>query len=461
MLGGWNSVPLQAASFSHIVAFGDSLTDTGNIFDVTSNPINAALLEFLFPDLDTPVPPPPYFQGRFSDGPVWVERLADRLGLGPVLPTETGGFNYAVGGATTFDDGNIFINLVIPDDVEDQVDDYLNSHTPSGSELFIVEGGANDLLSGGITDPTIPAGYLAGFVNDLYDAGGRHFLVPNLPPIGQIPGEVGGPDETVLDMCAVAFNTNLDSRLDILEQSLIDITIYRVDFFGEVQSGLTDPLAFGFTNVTDAAFNQDTNQVVPNPEEYLFWDDIHPTAAAHLLLGDLAAAAVLPFDMCDFNDDEDCNTSDLQEMIEQGNLVTGVPVVAGNAFDLNEDLAIDQKDIDFWLNEAAAANGYSSPYRRGDADDVGELFPASRDVDITDFNSLAGNFDPAGAAPTSNVWRNGNFDGDEDIDITDFNFLAVNFAPAGYDSAAIVPEPSSTMLILAAVIVVAVFAYRR
>ena len=47
-----------------------------------------------------------------------------------------------------------------------------------------------------------------------------------------------------------------------------------------------------------------------------------------------------------------------------------------------------------------------------------------KDVDITDFNSLATHFDPDGAtAPHS--WTEGNFDGDNDIDITDFNFLAV------------------------------------
>ena len=51
-------------------------------------------------------------------------------------------------------------------------------HTPTGNELFVVEGGANDLVSGGVTDPTIPAASIAGFVTDLYNGGGRHFLVP-------------------------------------------------------------------------------------------------------------------------------------------------------------------------------------------------------------------------------------------------------------------------------------------
>ncbi|MCH2131181.1 MAG: SGNH/GDSL hydrolase family protein [Pirellulaceae bacterium] len=443
----------SAQSFSHLVAFGDSLTDTGNIFDVTSSPFNAVLLGFLFPELDPPIPPPPYFHGRFSNGPVWVEYLSNELGLGSVVPSEQGGWNYAVGGATTFDDGNFFINLFIADDVEDQVDEYLNDHTPTGNELFVVEGGANDLLSGGITDVTVPSGYLIDFISDLYQAGGRHFVVPNLPPLGKIPGEVGGPDEAVLDIRAVNFNAVLASGLDNLERSLTGIEIYPVDFYAEVQSVLANPGAFGFTNVSQMAYDEGTNQVVPNPDEYLFWDDIHPSAFAHELLGLLAAAAVLPAEVCDFDGGTTCDADDLEMMYGQGNLVTGVSVAENNPFDLNSDLLIDQIDLNLWLSEAATVNGYASPYQRGDADGIGSQFPAQRAVDITDFNLLVGNFDPSSINAVTNTWEVGNFDGDTDIDITDFNFVASHFAPTGYISPAPVPEPHSWGICIAAAIV--------
>ena len=42
-----------------LVCFGDSTTDTGNVFKLTGNRW----------------PSPPYYRGRFSDGPIWVERL--------------------------------------------------------------------------------------------------------------------------------------------------------------------------------------------------------------------------------------------------------------------------------------------------------------------------------------------------------------------------------------------------
>ena len=69
------------------------------------------------------------------------------------------------------------------------------------------------------------------------------------------------------------------------------------------------------------------------------------------------------------------------------------------------------------------------------------------DIDITDFNILASNFDDTGASAETNNWTTAGFDADGDIDITDFNFLAANFAPDGYGASA-VPEPSSLLLTL-------------
>jgi len=71
--------------------------------------------------------------------------------------------------------------------------------------------------------------------------------------------------------------------------------------------------------------------------------------------------------------------------------------------------------------------GYATPYLPVDTD-------LDRDIDITDFNNLASNFDPGGANAATNGLSKGNTDGDDDVDITDFNTLATNFAPGGYDA---------------------------
>ena len=44
-----------------LIVFGDSLSDNGNLYAAAG------------------VPGPPYFEGRFSNGPTWVEVLAERL----------------------------------------------------------------------------------------------------------------------------------------------------------------------------------------------------------------------------------------------------------------------------------------------------------------------------------------------------------------------------------------------
>ena len=69
---------------SALLVFGDSLSDVGNAFAQRG----AAAF-----------PCPPHWRGRRCDGPVWVEHLAARLGLPPLLPSLAGGSNHAFGGA--------------------------------------------------------------------------------------------------------------------------------------------------------------------------------------------------------------------------------------------------------------------------------------------------------------------------------------------------------------------------
>jgi len=149
---------------------------------------------------------------------------------------------------------------------------------------------------------------------------------------------------------------------------------------------------------------------------------------------------------CDFTPDAVCDLADINQMFQAGNLVTGV-ITSGDTdrLDLFENDTIDAADITEWLTWAATANGHGSPYLRGDTE-------FDRDVDITDFNTLAANFGSRGAWP---FWNEGNFNGDDNVDITDFNLLAANFAPSGYATSTI-PEPSTMLLASLALILVGV-----
>src|SRR6478735_2958703 len=68
-------------AYSQVVVFGDSLSDTGNVNNQTFgiSPGSA------------------YYQGRFSNGPLWVEDLATSLGVAAPTYSRGGGRDYAFG----------------------------------------------------------------------------------------------------------------------------------------------------------------------------------------------------------------------------------------------------------------------------------------------------------------------------------------------------------------------------
>jgi hypothetical protein len=154
---------------------------------------------------------------------------------------------------------------------------------------------------------------------------------------------------------------------------------------------------------------------------------------------------------CDLDEDayDVCDTDDLDALYAVFN--TNVPPTDVR-FNLNFDDVVDGADLNEWLSLAATRNGHGSPYLLGDTD-------LDRDVDLADYSALATNFDPTGSLG-SHGWDHGNSDGDSDVDLADYNVLASNFSPAGYGAAA-VPEPSSIVLVLAAILAAAAVGYQR
>lgn len=270
---------VSASLFSDIVVFGDSLSDVGNIHNVA---------------LDL-YPPSPYWDGRFSNGPVWVEGVAQALGIDASTPFLEGGRNYAFGGAETgFDVPPL--QSIIGDagrcGMSSQVMVHATFGSSSGDDLFVLWGGGNDLLNGQI-DPWIPAVNMVSNIAFLKAyTGANHFLVPNLPPLGQTPGHAGTVHEEILNQRAQLYNQYLNAVLDWVQATWTQTQIYRVDMFGLFQDMISDPAAVGLSNITEPAYNQDTGQIVSNVDEYLFWDNIHPTRRGHQLLADAALAAL-------------------------------------------------------------------------------------------------------------------------------------------------------------------------
>jgi phospholipase/lecithinase/hemolysin len=288
-----------AQPYSDIFVFGDSLSDTGNRLIATEG--------------NTPVSPP-YFMGRFTNGPVWVEGLAERFGL-QVAPSLASGTNFAFGGAEIAqgveESFEAEVDVFIPS-LQLQVLNFLASDfidNPFGgadaNALYIVWGGPNDLrkaVMAGTTDPNAEAqrvvNNLAAAIRRLADAGAKIFLVPNLPNLSHTPeSRALGPEVMALVMdLSIRFNTALKIALDTIEVES-DVTIFRLDVFTLLEEAVTNPAAFGFTNVTDPCLTGGPfTGGIPcaTPEGHLFWDAIHPTTAAHAILADHAFMITAP-----------------------------------------------------------------------------------------------------------------------------------------------------------------------
>ncbi len=264
---------IQAQAFTRVVSFGDSLSDVGN---VASQTFGAS-------------PGSNYYSNRFSNGPLWIDNLSSRLNLGASVNSRGGGYNYATGGSrsgTGYVSPFIFVNLP---NAGQQVTDYLAARTPGADELFTIWTGGNDFLDGQ-TNPTIPADNVQTLLNRLATAGAKNIVVSNLPPLGETPRYNTTTNRATMNTRSSQFNAALSTRLDSFAAANSNVNLFRVDVEGFFTQVLANPSAYGFTNVTGRALNGST--VVSNPDQYAFYDDVHPTRVAHAMLGTLALDAV-------------------------------------------------------------------------------------------------------------------------------------------------------------------------
>jgi phospholipase/lecithinase/hemolysin len=296
-------------TYSVIYAFGDSLSDAGNL-SITTSAAGAT----------EPVSPP-YFKEQyglisgnvFSNGPTWVQDLSIALSLGTLAPSLAGGTDFAYGGAET---GTTPQNASDPEiqaiSLPAQLSEFQTRvPSPSANALYTVSIGANDLddilASPGLTalqqttDVNDAVANEIAFVNHLVGDGAKNLLVLDVPDLGKAPEVtlVNGSDTPSATLDAEAsqlaseYNTALISQLG----AITGVNVHVVDAYSLLDNAIADPAAYGLTNVTSPVWSGNFTSASSGTlavsgaaaqNQYLFWDTYHPTETGHQALADLA-----------------------------------------------------------------------------------------------------------------------------------------------------------------------------
>lgn len=287
-----------------IIVIGDSFSDTGNQAEFFNQPGN---MPAGFPYS------PPYFNGRLSNGPVWIERVASSFGLtvdaafpfGTAVDGET---NFSWAGSPT---DNVS-NPLFPLGMLQQTDYFISNlatytSVSPATTLFTVFGGGNDsffLTTGTQMEIDSIAGAAAAnirtIIENLHAIGGTQFLVPNQPGVSL--AELYAFDITPIPSIglafAQAFNLALDTELDTARANLESVNIIELDIFSLTQSILADPTSFGISDVTNPCVTFGANSTLTgscsNPEDFYFFDSLHPTSTGHELWSQAALGALVP-----------------------------------------------------------------------------------------------------------------------------------------------------------------------
>ena len=236
-----------AAPVDQIYIFGDSFSDTGAGFALT-------------------------------DGTTAAAYFADLVGNPVVLPTDPtpGGssINFAESGARVDverPDGPTSLTNQVANLVQ-LVNDGLASFDPE-TTLFFLSGGLNDHE---LSPPETVAAAYAAQVADLVALGAKMIQIAILPR--EVPAFTDSADW--LNPAYRDLVPELDAMYPAVDVSLSDWGLFYDDI-------LLNPGDYGITNTTDPClpWMQPDEPVCENPDEYFYYWIVHPSDAAHRIVG--------------------------------------------------------------------------------------------------------------------------------------------------------------------------------
>ena len=270
--------------YTQIFAFGDSMSDTGNLFKMTKDMTQFGM------------PVEPSHKGRFSNGVVALEVMANQLRL-PLT-------NYSFsGGQTGY--GNLLPFWSWQKGTLFQIDEFHKTLSRQGimrndpDALYFVWAGPNDFFEGLSMYSTYTAKTAASnlhkAVKTLYQRGSRHFLVPVMPDFSLTPQSAGfnARDKSYTPATlrrAEEFKVELLKAMATARKEMPDIDLRTFDTLTFLRNETANAKARG-VNVTDSCYSgkfvgkEYVKTVCDEPDNYLYWDKNHPTDAASRVLG--------------------------------------------------------------------------------------------------------------------------------------------------------------------------------
>ncbi|WP_253272422.1 SGNH/GDSL hydrolase family protein, partial [Chromobacterium subtsugae] len=224
----------QGNAINRMVVFGDSLSDTQNMYGAS---------QWRLPVASS------WYVGRFSNGRVWVEHLADQL----KLPF----YNWAIGGSAADS------HLVVPGLLQ-QVDSWAQymqkapGYRPENT-LFTMLIGGNDLLNyGRAVDQVIADQGKA--LDKIIAAGGRNIVVLTLPDLSRTPSGSAGGKAAQLAQQVKDYNAKLATLVANLKQkhgAALKLSLF--DAYGMFNDLLTNPAKYQVSNTTQPCLNVAAN----------------------------------------------------------------------------------------------------------------------------------------------------------------------------------------------------------
>ena len=265
----------------------------------------------------------PYYGLRNSNGRVWVELLAQQLGLTnnywystnssnqvsyTNLTAATTNWSYSSNNWSFYGDYSPILmtnvsNFIAPANASnalfivwvndaDFVGDIGNIYYPSGNNITLWTNAINQSLSN----------HWEIITNLYYAKGVRTLVMPNAVDITEVPQYdlISSPNKSFIRQMVINFNTAFATMLTNAMASCPGLKIYEPNFFSLLDNVLTNAAAYGLTNVLSGGQSIDAIENLSNPAlngpgaNYIFWDVDDPTAKLHAVLADTVKQLIAP-----------------------------------------------------------------------------------------------------------------------------------------------------------------------